>query len=493
MNLAIDLENVRVSRGGDVLLDNVTWRLPAGGRVALVGGNGAGKSTLLRLARGDIWPDQLPGGGFAGTRRYVVDGRPEQSPLAARTMIGLAGADLRDLYRRRGWPVSAWLIAASGLTDSPLPAGAVGQAERQAALEALERVGAADLAYRPMTELSQGQTMAVLLARALVRKPAWVFLDEALDGLDAPSRRRIGGILVRLAAEGVGLAAATHHPSSLPDLDFTATALAAGRVRFTGPLAEAARRMAPARRRRVSVAPAETGGQPLLELEGASLTLAGRDVLTDITWALRPGENWVVLGLNGAGKSSFLKLLSADLHPTSGRACRFGLPEPASLWDVRARLGYAAWDVQAEYPRETTARQALLSGFFGSMGLYDAPTQAQQKAVEGLLARLGLADLADHPVGSLSQGQARKVMIGRALVHDPMVLLLDEPLGGLDPAARGDVLALLDDLAVQGRQLVAVTHNPQEIPWSTTHALVLENGRIKAGGPVADVLAGYAP
>lgn len=493
MNLAIELENMRVSRGGDVLLDDVTWRLPAGGRVALLGGNGAGKSTLLRLARGDIWPDQLPGGGFAGTRRYVVDGRPQESPLGARAMIGLAGADLRDLYRRRAWPVSAWLIAASGLTDSPLPAGALGRAERQAALEALERVGAADLAYRPLTELSQGQAMAALLARALVRKPAWVFLDEALDGLDAPSRRRLGAVLARLADQGVGLAAATHHPSSLPDLDFTATVLAAGRVRFTGPLSEACRRLAPARRKKASAAPAQIGGRSLLELRHASLVLAGREALRDVTWCLRPGENWVVLGRNGAGKSSFLKLLSADLHPTSGQAFRFGLPEPASLWDVRARLGYAAWDVQAEYPRETTVRQALLSGFFGSMGLYDVPTGEQGHAVDGLIARLGLSDLAERPVGSLSQGQARKVMIGRALVHDPQVLLLDEPLGGLDQASRGDVLALLDDLAAQGRQLVVVTHNPWEIPWATTHALALEDGRVAASGPASDVLARYAP
>lgn len=493
MNLDIHLENVRVSRGDDVLLDDVTWNLPSGGRVALLGSNGAGKSTLLRLARGDIWPDQLPGGGFAGTRRYVVDGLPQDSPLTVRPLIGLAGADLRDLYRRRGWAVSAWLIAAAGLTDSPLPTGTLGQAERQAALDALDRVGAADLAYRPLSELSQGQTMAVLLARALVRKPAWIFLDEALDGLDAPSRRRLGRILVRLAEEGVGLAAATHHPSSLPDLDFTATVLAAGRVRFTGPLADAARRLAPARRKPVSRARTETGGQPLLELRRAGLTLAGRDVLCDVSWALHPGENWVVLGLNGAGKSSFLKLLSADLHPTAGQAFRFGLPEPASLWDVRARLGYAAWDVQAEYPPETTARQSLLSGFFGSMGLYDTPTERQHKAVDGLLARLGLVDLADHPLEALSQGQARKVMIGRAVVHGPEVLLLDEPLGGLDPEARSDVLALLDDLAAQGCQLVTVTHNPREIPWATTHALVLEAGRVAASGPASEVLSGYAP
>lgn len=497
MQVEILIENVRVSRGGQLLLDSVSWHLPSGGRVALLGGNGAGKSTLLRLARGDIWPDQLPGGQFAGLRQYVVDGHSSDSPIAARPLIGLAGADLRDLYRRRGWPVSAWLIVVSGLTDSPLPSGAVGQAQRQAALEALDRVGAADLAYRPLTELSQGQVMAVLLARAMVKKPAWLFLDEALDGLDVPSRRRLGAVLVRLAGEGVGLAAATHHPASLPDMDFATTVLAAGRVRYTGSLTEAARRMAPARR--TSVAPAVpdalgvSSQPPLLRMHSAGLILAGRDVLVDVSWALQPGENWVVLGLNGAGKSSFLKLLAGELHVTSGSVCRFGLPEPASLWDVRARLGYTAWDIQAEYPQDVTVRSALLSGFFGSFGLYDQPSASQQAAVEALLARLGLIGLADAPLGTLSQGQGRKVIIGRALVHGPQVLLLDEPLGGLDQAARGDVLALLDDLAAQGCQLVTVTHNPQEIPWSTTHALVLDNGRVTACGPAGDVLAGFAP
>ncbi|MFP5239960.1 MAG: ATP-binding cassette domain-containing protein, partial [Acidobacteriota bacterium] len=124
MSLEIIIENVRVSRGENLLLDGAGLHLPPGGRVALVGGNGAGKSTLLRVARGEVWPDQLPGGGYAGQRLYVVDGVATTSPIEARPRIGTAGADLRDLYRRRGWNVSGWLIVVSGLTDSPLASGA---------------------------------------------------------------------------------------------------------------------------------------------------------------------------------------------------------------------------------------------------------------------------------------------------------------------------------------------------------------------------------
>ena len=501
MSVEIILENVRVSRGGRPILDGVSWHLPPGGRVALVGGNGAGKSSLLRLARGEIWPDQLPGGGFAGERLYVVDGHASSSPIEARARMGLAGADLRDLYRRRGWNVSGWLVVVSGLTDSPLPSGELGQDKRLAALESLEILGIGELAYKPFLELSQGQAQAVLLARAMIRKPEWLFLDEASDGLDAVSRRLLQRVLSRLAGSGVGLAAATHHPESLPDLDFSALVLENGREVFRGSLKDAAKRLSNrnrAARSKITTAPdaaalSPMGGEPLLSLHAASVTLGGSQVLAPLDWSLVPGEHWVVAGRNGAGKSSFLKLLAADLHPASGSVTRFGLPEPFSIWELRARLGVVSWESQAEYPPETTVRDVLVSGFFGSFGLYDQPSPEMLARAASWLDRLELTPLADRAMGTLSQGQARRAMIARALAFDPPVLLLDEPLGGLDPAARAEMLSLLDELAAQGKQLVIVTHNPSEIPSCTTHALVLENGRVLACGPVDEALAAYAP
>lgn len=496
MSLEIILENVRVSRGGRPILDEVSWHLSPGGRVALVGGNGAGKSTLLRLARGEIWPDQLPGGHYAGQRLYVVDGKPTSSPIQVRERIGLAGSDLRDLYRRRGWNVAAWLVVVSGLTDSPLPSGTVEEPQRAAAMRALEALGLSALADRPCLELSQGQAMAVLLARAMVREPEWLFLDEATDGLDVSSRKLLHSVLENLAGRGVGLAAATHQPSSLSGLGFEALALENGRVAFAGPLDKLPRRgpRTPSSRREASRPSGSNlgpSGPPLIVLREAGLVLSGREVLSGITWSLVPGEHWVVAGRNGAGKSSFVKLLAGELHPASGSISRFGLPEPVSLWDLRSRIGLVSWEWQAEYPPECTVRDVLVSGFFGSLGLYEEPDPDMLVTAADWLDRLGLTPLADRAFSTLSQGQARKAMIGRALAFDPQVMLLDEPLGGLDRKARDEILSLLDDLAAQGKQLVMVTHNPREIPTAVTHALVLENGRVAARGPVAEALAVY--
>jgi len=503
MSLEIILNNIRVSRGGPPILDGVSWRLKPGGRAVLIGGNGAGKSTLLRLARGEIWPDQLPGGGEDGERLYVVDGKPTRSPIEARPRIGLTGSDLRDLYRRREINISGWLAVVSGLSDSPRPSGRVGEAERSLALDTLETLGLSDLAYCPYLELSQGQAQAVLLARAMIRRPEWLFLDEAADGLDSHARRLLHRVLGRLADQGVGLVMATHQPGHLPDLGFEALVLETGKVVFEGSVSEAALRCAPRReaRRKSSagaILPNQTResaaqGKPLVTLRDVHMLLSGREALSRIDWELSPGENWVVAGKNGAGKSTFLKLLAGDLHPSDGRIDLFGLAPPVNLWDLRRRMGLVSWEWQAQYPPKSTVRDVLVSGFFGSYGLYDLPGEAELARADMWLARLGLAPLADRPIATLSQGQARRTMIGRALVFDPMVLLLDEPLGGLDPAARTETLALLDDLARHGKQLVMVTHGLDEIPACATHALVLEQGRILAKGPLKEALAAYEP
>jgi molybdate transport system ATP-binding protein len=493
MTLDIILQKVRVSRSGQVILKDVDWRLIQGERWVLAGANGAGKTTLMKLTRGDIWPDQLPGGGFAGERLYVVDGCASPSPIEARGRMGLGASEMRDRYRRRGFNVTARSVVVSGLTDSPLPSGLVGPRELEAAEKALTRLSLAHLADRLFLELSQGQAMSVLLARALVRDPEWLLLDEAMDGLDAPSRRKFLGLLESLNDQGLGLVLASHNLRTLPKLGFLATILEGGQVAFQGRLEDFKPKTISASPRPGPEASPVPSGPPLIEAVSAGLSVGGREVLADITWKLNPGENWAVFGLNGAGKSSFIKLLAGEAHPSLGRICRFSLPEPVSLWDLRARLGNVAWDIQAEYPRGTTVLEAVLSGFFGSFGLYETPGPDMRAVAETWLERLGLAALADRAMSGLSQGQARKVVIGRALVHDPQVLLLDEPLGGLDVQAKAEVLSLLDDLAGQGRQLVMATHNPWELPAAITHGLVLNQGRVAAAGPIEEAVLAYTP
>ncbi|GFK94070.1 putative ABC transporter ATP-binding protein YlmA [Fundidesulfovibrio magnetotacticus] len=516
MSLEIILKDAVVSRAGRRLLDRVSWRLAPGARHLLTGDNGAGKSTLLALARGEIWPDQLPGGGFAGERTYIVDGHATMSPIPARARIRMAGAGLRDRYRAMGWNVSAWLVVVSGLTDSPLPSGRMGQAEEAAAREALADLGLERLAGRPFLELSQGQAMGVLLARALVapplgapgRAPEWLFLDEAADGLDATSRRTLLDSLERLGARGLGVVLASHHDPGLEGCE--TLHLEQGRVVALpavsshgahGPdasSADAAHGSAsdpasapapipcgPGGPEPVAVRPGHARPAPVLELQDASLVLSGREALSGVSWSVRPGEHWLVRGPNGAGKSSLLKLLGGDLYPTSGAVRRFGLPEHASLWDLRERMGLVSWEGQAQWPEGFSVEDALVSGFFGSHGLYDRPTPTMLQAARAWMERLGLAALAGRPMSTLSQGQARRAMIGRALAFDPPMLLLDEPLGGLDRRARRRVLDLMDALAAEGRQIVMVTHNAREVPRCITHVLTLERGRVVSAGPLA--------
>jgi len=278
-------------------------------------------------------------------------------------------------------------------------------------------------------------------------------LDEFYNGLDAVYRRRIDRILDAARAAGQSWIAVTHRAGDGPRGTRGIIELHEGRLRSIKAIGRTAiARLAhgggprPNRKR-----PGPTGGAAarrrgdgalLLRLDRADLYVDYRPVLLDLNWELRKGQHWAVFGANGSGKTSFLKLLYGDLSPAlGGRIERAGFPAgtPISLW--KRQVGYVSPELQADYALDVTIRDLVASGRHASIGLADAPTAQNRRAAAHWLRYFRLTSVAGRRPRDLSYGQLRRALIARALTAQARILLLDEPLTGLDPRQRAAISA----------------------------------------------------
>jgi iron complex transport system ATP-binding protein len=232
-------------------------------------------------------------------------------------------------------------------------------------------------------------------------------------------------------------------------------------------------------------------GTGALELEGVCLDIDGRPILREVTWKAAKGEKWIVLGRNGSGKTSLMRLLSGFGFPSRGRMLVLGeLLGRTDLHLLRRRVGWIHGDLAAEIPSFMTGLEVVLSGTEGSLVVYEQAPGSEEAMALGMLEKLGMKEFADRSFSRLSTGERQRVLIARALAAGPELLLLDEPCQGLDPRAREEFLGSLSGLLASHPELsvVFVTHHVDEIIPGFSRVLVLEEGRVAGQGPRESVL-----
>lgn len=235
---------------------------------------------------------------------------------------------------------------------------------------------------------------------------------------------------------------------------------------------------------------------PLLELHNATVQRDGRAILHVDSFRIAEGERVAILGPNGAGKSTLIKLLTNEILPlwADPAPVRFRGRERMPLFEMRRLLGVVSADGQNQADVLLPAREVVLGGFYGALGVphHVSPGTEQRDAAERSLAELGAAHLGDRMMSTLSTGEARRVLFARALVHDPSVLVLDEPCAGLDPHAAWHVRQALRDLSESGRSLVLVTHHIEDVVAQIERVVMLRDGVIVADGPKRDLMTSEA-
>jgi molybdate transport system ATP-binding protein len=465
----VELENVSVSRGGHPGPTGVNWTIREGQTWAVVGATGSGKTTLAETILGRHFTQ-------TGTVRHPLldrlraTGRKVDYPSQVITHVTFK--EESRLFSYAGHYYQQRFEFAD--SDAPLSLEEFLRTDTKASdaeIHAVaERLGVKDQLPQPFMTLSNGQTRRARLARALLTKPELLLLDDPFIGLDAAGRADLTALLGELVREGkrlVLICRADMIPEWVTNvLEMPEQAVGVGRLISSEPKQ-----------------PADTGtspGVPVLELRDVTVTHGGKRILDGVTWTVRAGERWSVVGPNGSGKTTLLSLLCGD-HPQaySNDISLFGRRRGTgeTIWDVKRNVGLVSPEFHLYFTEQLTADRAAATGFFDALA--DRPTTPEQDTrVRELLAAFAISHLHGRMFRTLSIGEQRLVLLARALVKRPPLVILDEPFQGID-AARVEVCrSWLERELGPDQTLLFVTHEPAELPRTVTRTLRLDRGRV---------------
>ncbi|MEU0539284.1 ABC transporter ATP-binding protein [Nocardia sp. NPDC005978] len=230
----------------------------------------------------------------------------------------------------------------------------------------------------------------------------------------------------------------------------------------------------------------------LIDFNDVTVRRSGHTLVGPVTWQVELDERWVVLGPNGAGKTSLLRMAAAEMYPTSGSAVLLGETlGKVDLNELRPRIGLSSAAVASRVPRDEKVGDLVVSAGYAVMGRWrERYDEVDNDRAVDILESLGAEHLSDRAYGTLSEGERKRVLIARALMTDPELLLLDEPAAGLDLGGREELVERLGDLAADpdAPATVLVTHHVEEIPPGFTHAMLLNEGDVVSQGLLEDVL-----
>jgi len=367
--------------------------------------------------------------------------------------------------------------------------------------DVIEQLELGALLGRKVIQLSNGERRKVWIAQALLKSPRLLILDNPFAGLDERFRAKLGENLENLMQGDLRvLIVGTGRDEILPGIthvlyvqDNRVIAQGPRRAVLDGDAAHEARRadklanvpvVAASQRKDEHEPPRKA----LVGMENVNVSYNGTKVLRQVSWTVRENEQWALLGPNGAGKTTLLSLILAD-NPQAyanditlfGR--RRGSGE--SIWEIKQHIGWVAPELHLYYPRSATCLDIVCSGWFDSVGLYRQCSLAQREAAVSWLQRLGLSDCAETAFAQVSEGEQRLVLVARALVKSPALLVLDEPCQGLDAGNRDRVLQAIDGVGSRpNTSMIYVTHRADELPQSITHVLRLDEGQVVSQTPI---------
>lgn len=452
-----------------------------GEHFALYGANGSGKSLLAglltgeRAARGDGPRYDVVTQG--GTKRLSQVVRM----ISFRDVYG--GAEPAYYQQRWNCADEQTFPTVREVLERARQAASTTAQEEALTEEWLTHIGVNEHLDKPINLLSSGELRRLQLARTLLTHPRILFVDNPYIGLDAAAREMLTTLLERLSSHlTIGLL--VNRPEDIPPFVHRVIHLDRGRIIGETMGAED---MKPATRHRDGLHIASPATRPtppdrhdaptLIDLRHITIRYGSRTILSDLNWQVRVGEHWALTGENGAGKSTLLSLLCADNPQSYASDIRlFGHKRGTgeSIWDIKRRIGYVSPEIYTTYRKGLPAIDIVASGLHDTIGLYRRTTDEERHRCMDWLVRMGAEGLAERNYLTLSSGEQRLILLLRAFVKEPELLILDEPFHGLDTGHRERARDLIDDyMSDPAKTLIMVTHYPEELPRCIDHHLRL--------------------
>lgn len=465
------------------LSQSVTLDFLAGEHLAIVGSNGAGKSLLVDmltgkypLKEGELTYDFSP-----STTHTVYD---NIKYIAFRDTYGSADA---NYYYQQRWN-------AHDQEDTPLVSEMLGEVKNEALKQQLfELFRIEPMLDKKIILLSSGELRKFQLTKTLLTAPRILIMDNPFIGLDASTRELLFNLLEQLTR--LGTLQIVLVLSMLDDIPSFITHVIPVNEMKVGEKMEREAYMAAFHAQDIAV-PMDELQQRILDLpydntnytsdevvklNKVSIRYDDRTILKELDWTVMRGEKWALSGENGAGKSTLLSLVCAD-NPQS-YACDISLfgrkrGTGESIWEIKKHIGYVSPEMHRAYLKNLPAIEIVASGLHDSIGLYKRPKEEQMAICEWWMDIFGIASLKDKPFLQLSSGEQRLALLARAFVKDPELLILDEPLHGLDTYNRRRVKKIIEAFCRRrDKTMIMVTHYENELPGTITDRLFLKRNR----------------
>ena len=457
----IELINAKAKKPEWSMAEPVNFCMEENEHIAIIGRNGAGKSMFVDLITGrhPVFPDMV---------KYAFD-KPYNNLKYITFRDTYGGDNDRTYFLQQRWNQmeidEETPTVGSKLEEAFQLAGADTPERRSLQRHLYQLFHLEGLLDKYIILLSSGELRKFKLAASLFTHPKVLIMDNPFIGLDAQTRDQLKELLGMLAKEqGLQIILVLAKTDEIPDF-------------ITHIVEVKDMRVLP----KVKVSREDINTPEVIRFNNVTIQYGEHTILKDLNWTVHQGEHWSLSGQNGSGKSTLLSLVCAD-NPQS-YACDISLfghkrGSGESIWDIKKNIGYVSPEMHRSYKQNIPSIQIVASGLKDTVGLYVRPTEAEKEQCRKWLTIFGIDHLEERKFMEMSSGEQRLVLLARAFVKEPVLLILDEPLHGLDDYNRKMVKEIVDKYCEEpSRTLIYVTHYQEELPHCIDHALYLSSNK----------------
>lgn len=472
--------NISVTLEGTHLLQDVSFSLGANEHLAIIGSSGSGKTTLAKVLTGQVF-----------AKGSVTINWDETSSLQKKVVLIEQRNQFKNLshtsdfyYQQR---FNSFDAADAQTVWQELQN--IGKNKPDFEIEnLLQQFGLNECRNAPLIQLSSGENKRFQIIKAVLLQPQILILDAPFTGLDVNARKRLHGIINELARNGTKIIMVTD-THQLPDCITHVALLDEGRMECFIKKEEWNAGLVLHEKTEYTniyslpMLENEEHYEQIVNMQNVNVQYGNKTILNNINWQIKSGDKWLLKGSNGAGKSTLLSLINGD-NPQAYKNeiylfdKRRGSGE--SIWDIKQKIGFVSPELHAFYDKATSCFNTIASGFFDTVGLFKKLSPQQHEQVQQWIHFLQLSSVQNKLLLSLSFGTQRLILLARALVKNPLLLILDEPCQGLDDEQKEAFVNLVNNICEQfHKTLIYVSHYDDEIPACVENVMELKNGEQK--------------